>query len=383
MPRKGFKRKEYAVNKSKRTRVPRATKHKYERFGFRKSMLRSLDELELGGNLPSYKELKHLFDSEEATIKFCLEKETFDCPTICPRCKHTIKAPNDKWTIRCRRPACAYSCPTECQRCESDLHITLDGDQEPCKADCEDCKWQWRPGLEYERSTFRNSFVQGCKLPKNEVMHCLWLWLNKVPSTTTASMLVWDEDTASKWHKFFRQMVAQMLDHDKEENMLGGYDENGEPIIVEVDETKMGKRKYNKGRRVTASWVIGMVERTRQRRTAWVVVQQRDASVCTAVIKKFIKPGSIIHSDMWGGYNPIKNMGMNYTHRRLCHKKEFVNMKDGFKTHTQTIEGNNGAVKKAIPVHKRSGADLQDCLFEFMWRRNNAGNLWSAPLQGL
>jgi len=60
-----------------------------------------------------------------------------------------------------------------------------------------------------------------------------------------------------------------------------------------------------------------------------------------------------------------------------------VNTKDGFRTHTQTIEGNNCAVKKAIPVHKRSGEDLQDRLFEFMWRRNNAGNLWAALLKGL
>ena len=90
-----------------------------------------------------------------------------------------------------------------------------------------------------------------------------------------------------------------------------------------------------------------------------------------------------MHSDEWGGYNPIKHMAQGYTHRRLCHKREFVNTKDGFRTHTQTIEGNNCAVKKAMPVHKRSGEDLQDCLFEFMWRRNNAGNLWAALLKGL
>ena len=291
MSRKGTKRPDHAVNKGKRKRISRAAKHRYERFGFRKAMIRSLDELELGGHLPSHVEVRHLFDNEEAMIRHCLEKEIFDCPKKCPRCSHDIKGPNAKWTVRCRRVECACKCPVVCQRCESDdVHITLDANQEPCKAECSDCKWAWRPGLECERSIFRNSFVQGSKLPKNEVMHCLWLWLNKVASTTTASMLAWDENTASIWHKFFRQMVAQMLEHDKDDNMLGRCDEHGEPIIVEVDETKMGKRKYNKGRRVNASWVIGMVERTKQRRTAWAVVQKRDASVCTAAIRKFIKP---------------------------------------------------------------------------------------------
>jgi len=381
MPRKGFKHRSYAVNRGKRKR---SNKHKGERFGFRKSMLRSLDELELGDHLPGYKELKNLFDSEETTIQFFLEKGIIDCPTECVRCNAPLREPGPKHTVRCRRPHCAYACPKECQRCEnSNLKIMKDKDGEEVRATCPDCQWEWRPGVEYERSIFRNSFVQDAKVPKNEILHGLWLWLYKVPSTTTAHMLIWDEATASAWYKFFRQMVSQMLDHDSEDNMLGGYDEDGNPIIVEVDETKMGKRKYNKGRRVSASWVIGMVERTLQRKTAWVVVEKRNASVCTAVIRKFIKPGSIIHSDEWGGYNPIKKMGLNYEHRRLCHKREFVNTTDGFGTHTQTIEGNNSAVKEAIPVHKRNGEDLQDCLFEFMWRRNNAGKLWPAVLEGL
>jgi len=284
MPRKGAKLQAYAVNRHKRKRLARTSRSQCERFGFRKTMLRSLDELELGGHLPSYKELKHLFDSEDEMIAHCLEKEIFDCPKNCPRCKHELKPPSKKHTVRCRKVECAHTCPTVCQRCESDeLHIALDASQQANKAECPDCAWAWRPGLEFEQSVFKNSFVQGCKLPKNEVMHCLWLWLNKVPSSTTASMLVWNDATASDWYKFFRKMASQMLDHDKEENMLGGYDDNGEPIIVEIDETKMGKRKHNKGRRVNASWVIGMVERTKQRRCAWVVVEKRDAGVCTSV----------------------------------------------------------------------------------------------------
>ena len=148
MPWKGSKKRDYAINKSKRHRIKREAKHKHERFGFRKTMLRSLDDLELGGNLPSYAEMKELFDNEEATIRYCLEKEIFDCPSKCPRCSQPVKEPTAKWTVRCRRVECAFKCPTQCQRCEGDdLHITLDSNQEPSKADCGDCHWQWRPGL--------------------------------------------------------------------------------------------------------------------------------------------------------------------------------------------------------------------------------------------
>ena len=114
-----------------------------------------------------------------------------------------------------------------------------------------------------------------------------------------------------------------------------------------------------------------------------VVVKDRTAATCVNIIQKYVKRGSIIHSDMWKAYNPIEKMGMDYKHRKVCHKKEFVNTTDGFRTNTQMIEGTWGAQKKSIPIHKRSGEDLQECLFEFMWRRANAGDLWKALMDGL
>jgi len=175
-----------------------------------------------------------------------------------------------------------------------------------------------------------------------------------------------------------------MPDEDGEELQFGGIDDQGNPIIAEADETKMGKRKCYKGRLVRANWVIGMVERTPQQRCASAVVEKQDASVCVAVTRKHIKPGSQTHSDEWAGCNPAPRMeGHDCTHRKVKHKKEFVNTTDGFRTHTQTTEGTNRAIKCKIPAHKRNGADPQDCPFEFMWRMANAGKLWSALLKGL
>ncbi|CAB9518305.1 Inherit from opiNOG: protein Hydra magnipapillata [Seminavis robusta] len=154
--------------------------------------------------------------------------------------------------------------------------------------------------------------------------------------------------------------------------MIGGHD-----IIVEIDESKFAKRKYHKGRRVKGSWVLGMVERTQQRRMVLLVVPDRTRKTLEHAIMTFVHPGSTIHTDMWKGYLSLERLG--YDHKTLCHKYEFVS-KEG--THTQTIEGNWTPLKRAIPVQCRTGVDLQEYLFQFMWRRKNEGNEWEAMWEG-
>ncbi|CAB9521536.1 Inherit from opiNOG: protein Hydra magnipapillata [Seminavis robusta] len=78
------------------------------------------------------------------------------------------------------------------------------------------------------------------------------------------------------------------------------------------------------------------------------------------------------------GYLSLERLG--YDHKTLCHKYEFVSAEG---THTQTIEGNWTPLKRAIPVQCRSGVDLQEYLFQFMWRRKNEGNEWEALWDGL
>ena len=36
----------------------------------------------------------------------------------------------------------------------------------------------------------------------------------------------------------------------------------GDGVIVEIDEFKFGKKKYNKGHQVEGVWIFGMVEKT-------------------------------------------------------------------------------------------------------------------------
>ena len=41
----------------------------------------------------------------------------------------------------------------------------------------------------------------------------------------------------------------------------------GEDTIVEIDESKFGKRKYNRGKHIEGVWVLGMIERANKRKS--------------------------------------------------------------------------------------------------------------------
>ncbi len=76
---------------------------------------------------------------------------------------------------------------------------------------------------------------------------------------------------------------------------IGGLDENNQPIIVEVDESKFGKRKYHRGHRVEGVWVVGGVERTPQRKSFYATVPNRTGETLEELIQNYVLPGNSIN----------------------------------------------------------------------------------------
>ena len=64
-------------------------------------------------------------------------------------------------------------------------------------------------------------------------------------------------------------------------------------IEVEIDESKFGRRKYNRGRQVDGHWVFGGIESV-SGECFLVEVQQRDANTLRPLIAQYIRPGSIV-----------------------------------------------------------------------------------------
>ena len=99
--------------------------------------------------------------------------------------------------------------------------------------------------------------------------------------------------------------------------MEGCVEKLGRPNkIVEVDESKFGRRKYHRGHPVRGQWVFGGVERE-SGRTFLVPVPDRTADTLVAIIRDWIEPGTKVISDCWGAYRNLESQG--FTHREPLH----------------------------------------------------------------
>jgi transposase-like protein len=224
-----------------------------------------------------------------------------------------------------------------------------------------------------ERSVFAGTFFFKTSLPINEIMHLAHIWLCKGSVSFAMSYTGHNFHTICDYYSYFQKLVADSLDpHELE---IGGQD-----VIVELDESKFGKRKYNRGHQVDGVWVLGGVERTVERRVFLTPVPDRSAKTILEVLSKHILPGSIVYTDMWKGYDGIYE-AFGLEHLVVNHSVEFVNKETG--VHTNTIEGTWAGIKLRIPLRNRVLEGMTDHLFEFIWRRCHKNDLWAAFLNAL
>ena len=108
------------------------------------------------------------------------------------------------------------------------------------------------------------------------------------------------EKTVIDFYNFCREVYFVVLQNESEQ--IGGPGE-----IVEIDESKFGKRKYNKGKRVDGVWVFGGVERDScPVKCFFLTVDDRSANTLIPIIKEWIKPGTTVHSDCWKAYSSLQ-----------------------------------------------------------------------------
>ena len=97
----------------------------------------------------------------------------------------------------------------------------------------------------------------------------------------------------------------------------------GKDIIVEIDESKFAKRKYNVGHPVQGGSVFGGREKDNKRKVFMKAVPDRTENTLLTIIQKWVAPGSITWSDCWKSYYSIPDLPEGYKHATFKTAKTF------------------------------------------------------------
>ncbi|XP_068240034.1 uncharacterized protein [Palaemon carinicauda] len=143
--------------------------------------------------------------------------------------------------------------------------------------------------------------------------------------------------TLVDWYNFCREVCEQVL-------ILDNKKIGGPGHIVEVDESKFGKRKYNIGHKVEGTWVFGGIDRE-TRETFFRVVEKRNAETLISALKEQVLPGTTIISDCWKGYGKVKDH--DFKHFTVNHSVNYVDPNDPT-VHTNTIESQWRVLKRSL-----------------------------------
>ncbi len=276
--------------------------------------------------------LNKIFDSEEEAIKYLIDYEIIQEDSKCSQCRSIMKINYKRNSYLCTKTRCRN-----------------------------------------QKSIFKDTIFYKSNLKLNIILHIAYLYLLKMPIKGIMTSTGCSPNTITKWCLNVRQLCTDSLE--LEEKKIGG-----EGIIVEIDETKLGKRKYHRGHRVDGVWCVCGIERTGEKRSFVIPVDNRNESTMRNIIENYVYPGSTIYTDCWKAYNnPCDDL--NIPHYTVNHSKYFKDPITG--VHTNTVEGFNNALKIGIRPRNRNKEGIEEHIGFFLWSRRNSNNLWYAFLNAL
>lgn len=163
--------------------------------------------------------------------------------------------------------------------------------------------------------------------------------------------------TVVDWSSYLRETCFDFIE--KNSTKLGGFGKT-----VEIDEAKVGKRKYNRGRIIKGNWIFGAIERD-SKKTFIIPVQNRSKETLLPIIKDHILPGTTIISDCWKAYECLETEG--FKHLAVNHSINFVDPVTG--ANTQQIERLWRDVRSGTPRYGNKTHHLHGHIAEFLFKR--------------
>ncbi|KAF8797290.1 hypothetical protein HNY73_001571 [Argiope bruennichi] len=136
-------------------------------------------------------------------------------------------------------------------------------------------------------------------------------WIYGASHTYIVDDLCVAKQTATDWMMFCREVCTQWI-------TLNSAPIGGEAVVVEIDESKFGKRKFNRGKRVEGQWVFGGIEKCFME-----ALPDRSKETLLGVLKKYVLPSSVVVSDCWKACDCHDDEG--FRHFTVNHSVTFRN----------------------------------------------------------
>ncbi|GFS92362.1 putative transposase-like protein [Trichonephila clavipes] len=184
-------------------------------------------------------------------------------------------------------------------------------------------------------------FFSGSKLPISTILLLIYEFFRHSSFAQIHKELGIYLQVVANWHSYASNAIIEHIVLNIEK--LGGK-------TVEIDESKIGERKYNKGHFMQGQWVFGGIER-KMGRCFLVAVHDKMAETLIGLFESWIEPGTTIISDNWKSYKKLSERG--YHHLTVNHSLEFVDSETG--AHTNTIEVTWRHFKASLPEYNQRG----------------------------
>ena len=215
-------------------------------------------------------------------------------------------------------PSCV-SCPT----CDKVCSYRSDKHKWRCRSVSSIPKTKKRRYCNFIVSDYTGTFLSSTNLEPWKVLlfiitFCDHTWNHKTAITNLEILA----NTSVDWRSFCSEVTDAWFSDQK---LIGGVG-----VEVEIDETLIARR----GRVVKQVWLFGGIERVSKERFVVALTgdgDKRDKATLVPLIKKYIKPGSIVYSDCWGAYKGLDKFG--YQHYAVNHSENIVDP-DNKRVHT-------------------------------------------------
>lgn len=214
----------------------------------------------------------------------------------------------------------------------------------------------------HQFSIFKGTTFEGTKLPLNKLLLVLLCFYIKCRNKQCMMITGVSAKTVSEFYNLCNSaMCSYIID-------------NLEPIggpgtIVQIDESILRRRKYQRGRRKPQIWIFGAIEVLSEGRTGRIIITRvpnRTAATLIPIIQHFILPGSTIFSDEWSAYSSLGTLG--YQHRTVNHSQHFKDPETG--CCTNAIEGLWHQFRQFIPTNGIRERKVDQLIGSFLGHKN-------------